>query len=162
MWQKHLGVDVELENQEWKVFLKSLQAMEFQIARLGWIGDYPDPFTFLELLRAHNGNNHSNWSSPEYDALLDRANAQHDPLQRMAMLHDAEQMVMDAAPVIPLYVYTRTEMIKPFLMGHVLNFETRHLHKYWWIDRRWYQGIPEDPLPQRFPPQPLAAATRLR
>lgn len=162
MWREHLGIDVELENQEWKVFLKSLQAMEFQIARLGWIGDYPDPFTFLELLRAHNGNNHSNWSSPEYDALLDRANAQHDPAQRMALLREAEKMAMDAAPLIPLYVYTRTEMIKPYLMGHVLNFETRHLHKYWWIDRRWYHGVPEEPLPQQFPPQPLAAATRLR
>jgi oligopeptide transport system substrate-binding protein len=157
MWRKTLGIDVELENQEWKVFLKSLQTKDFQIARMGWIGDYPDPYTFLELLTTRNGNNHSQWHSDEYDTLLGRANATLDPTLRLQLLRDAERYVMAQAPLMPIYVYNRSELIKPYLMGHVINYESRHMLKYWWIDRRFYHGIPAQALPQTFPPQPLAA-----
>ena len=77
MWKEHLGVEVTIENQEWKVYLKNQQMMNFQIARMGWIMDYADPYTYLELLSAHNGNNHSLWSSREYDDLL--LVGQHQP-----------------------------------------------------------------------------------
>lgn len=158
MWRKHLGVTVELENQEWKVFLKSLNAHDFQIARMGWIGDYPDPYTFLELLSSHNGNNHSGWGSPEYDAMLDRANRALDPAQRLKVLREAEAIAMAAAPLMPMYTYTRSELIKPYLRGHVINYESRFIFKYWWIDERWYKGTPSELAPHGFPPQPSAAA----
>jgi len=158
MWHKHLGIDVEIENQEWKVYLKSLRAHEFQIARHGWIGDYPDPFTFLELFGSHNGNNHSNWHNTQYDDMLEHANRERDPQRRLALLQEAERMVADAVPVVPLYVYTRSELIKPYLRGHVLNSEARHLYKYWWIDRRWYTGVPTTELPHGFPEPPTASA----
>ncbi|MEY4576828.1 MAG: hypothetical protein RL701_1531, partial [Pseudomonadota bacterium] len=157
MWRQHLGLDVELENQEWKVYLKSLRTHDFQIARAGWIGDYPDPFTFLELLSSHNGNNHSNWANAEYDALLERANRQHDAKQRLDLLAQAERLLMREAPVIPMYVYTRSELIKPYLRGHAINNEARHLFKYWWIDTRWYHGVPTTELPDGFPPTPESA-----
>lgn len=151
MWRKNLGVEVELENQEWKVYLKSLQAHEFQVARQGWIGDYPDPHTFLELMSSHNGNNHSAWQDPRYDALLERANRQLDPRRRRELLMEAERIAMDAVPVLPLYVYTRSELLKPYVRGHAINYETRHLFKYWWIDTRWYDGVPSTTLPDDFP-----------
>jgi oligopeptide transport system substrate-binding protein len=129
MWRKNLGIEIELENQEWKVFLKTLQTHDFQVARMGWIGDYPDPFTFLDVVSSQSGNNHSGWADPEYDALLKRANAQRDPVQRLVLLQQAERRMMDAAPVLPIYVYTRSEMTKPYLRGHYLNYENRHLFK---------------------------------
>jgi oligopeptide transport system substrate-binding protein len=158
MWHQNLGIDVEIENQEWKVYLKSIQTHDYQIARFGWIGDYPDPYTFLELFASHNGNNHSNWGSDAYDALLDRANRQRDPQARLAVLARAEQQLMDAAPIVPMYVYTRAELIKPYLRGHVLNTENRHFWKHWWIDERWYHGTPSIELPHGFPPLPAPDA----
>jgi oligopeptide transport system substrate-binding protein len=136
MWRKHLGATVELENQEWKVFLKSIAAHDFQIARAGWLGDYPDPLTFLDLLASYNGNNHANWRDPHYDALLEHANHQRYPAARMQLLQEAERYLMRAVPVIPLYVYTRSELVKPYLRGHALNYEGRQQFKYWWIDAR--------------------------
>jgi ABC-type oligopeptide transport system substrate-binding subunit len=152
MWKRNLGVAVDLENQEWKVYLKRLQAMEFQIARMGWVGDYPDPYTFLELLTPNNGNNHSNWKEPRYADLLRQANTQTDPARRMQFLREAEALAMDATPVIPLYVYTRSEVIKPYLMGNWLNYQNHPQFKYWWIDERWYDGVPASPLPN-LPPE---------
>jgi oligopeptide transport system substrate-binding protein len=154
MWRKHLGIHVEIENQEWKVYLKSLETRDFQLGRFGWIGDYPDPFTFLELFTAHNGNNRSGWSSSEYDEILRKANFQRDPARRLEQLQEAERIFARELPVIPLYVYTRSELVKPYLRGHTLNYECRYFFKYWWIDQRWYHGQPNDPLPHGFPPAP--------
>ena len=152
MWKDHLGIDVQIENQEWKVYLKNLQMMEFQISRMGWILDYADPYTFLELLSVHNGNNHSNWSSAEYDALLLEANTIPDPAERLAMFRKGEEMVRDATPLIPFYVYTKSTMVKPYLKGFWGNYQDRHPWKYFWIDERWYDGVPETDLPNDPPP----------
>lgn len=147
MWQENLGIHVELVNQEWGVYLKNVNQMNFQIARMGWIGDYPDPNTFVDLLASQNGNNHSNWKNPEFDQLLQRANATTDPQQRLRLLEEAERMAMDQQPLIPLYVYTRTQLVKPYLRGMWENFQDRHLWQYMSIDERWYDGVPHDKLP---------------
>jgi ABC-type oligopeptide transport system substrate-binding subunit len=160
MWRKQLGIEVTPENQEWKVYLKTLEAVDFQIARLGWIGDYNDPFTFLELLSRSNGNNHSNWQDPEYDRLLGEANRTQDPTARLALLRRAETLMMDAQPVLPLYVYTRSELVKPYLMGHRLNYQQRMMFKYWWIDTRWYHGPQPDRAPDPEPPMLEPEASR--
>lgn len=152
MWKANLGIDVRLENQEWKVFLKNLQQKDFQIARFGWIGDYPDPYTFLELFLSTNGNNHSNWKSHAYDAAINEANAERDPKVRLAKLREAERMVWEATPLIPFYVYSRTEMYKPYFMGHWGNYMNQSPFKYWWIDERWYQGVPTEPADNTPPP----------
>jgi oligopeptide transport system substrate-binding protein len=156
-WKENLGISVAIENQEWNVYLRNLKAYNFQLARLGWVGDYPDPFTYLELLTTASGNNHSHWSNPKYDELLRRANLQTVPAERMALLKQAELMAIDEAPLIPVYVYTRSELNKPYLRGNVINFENRHLLKWWWIDTRWYDGVPATKLDHRFPPRPELA-----
>lgn len=145
MWKKHLGLRVEIENQEWKVFLKNMQATNFQVARYGWVGDYSDPYTFLELLQSHNGNNNTNWGSAAYDALLAKANALVDADARLAVLREAEALMLGEAPLIPFYVYTRAELWKPYLKGMWPNYANRHAFKYWWIDERWYDGVPTTP-----------------
>ncbi len=162
MWKTNLGVDVTLENQEWKVYLKTMQTGAFQLARMGWVGDYPDPNTFLELLTAHNGNNHSGWHDAHYDELLKQANASVDAAKRMVMLREVERYMLAALPVLPMYVYTRSELVKPYLMGHALNYENRYLCKYWWIDRRWYDGVPSTRMPDGFPPEPARASAEER
>ena len=136
MWKKELGIRVELENQEWKVFLANAEQMNFQICRMGWTGDYADPFTFLELLTTECGNNHSAWSNAEYDALLAAANRESDPARRLAMLREAEALMLEAQPLIPLYVYTRSQLIKPYVRGIEGNHQDRHPWKHIWIDER--------------------------
>lgn len=134
MWKKELGIRVELENQEWKVFLANAEQMNFQICRMGWTGDYADPFTFLELLSSDCGNNHSAWVNPEYDALLREANRTSDPSLRLARLREAEALMLEAQPLIPLYVYTRSQLIKPYVRGIEGNHQDRHPWKHIWID----------------------------
>ena len=85
---------MDLENQEWKVFLANAEQMNFQISRMGWIGDYADPYTFLELLTSDCGNNHSNWSSKTYDKLLEQANQQNNPEERLKILRKAEALLL--------------------------------------------------------------------
>jgi oligopeptide transport system substrate-binding protein len=157
-WKQNLGISVEIENQEWNVYLRNLKIHNFQLARLGWVGDYPDPYTYLELLTKASGNNHSQWSDPRYEELLRRANLNTVKEERMALLKQAELLALDAAPLLPVYVYTRSELTKPYLMGSVINYENRHLLKYWWIDRRWYDGVPATKLDPGFPPRPKLAA----
>jgi oligopeptide transport system substrate-binding protein len=135
MWKKHLNIDVKIENQEWKVFLKNLQMQQFQIARMGWVGDYPDPNTFLhDLLTTHSGNNHSNWKNKVFDAQVDAANSLSDPAQRLEGLRKAEAIAMDAQPLIPFYVYTRAYMTKPYVKGIWSNYQDHHPFKYMSID----------------------------
>jgi oligopeptide transport system substrate-binding protein len=152
MWKENLGIDVAIENQEWQVFLRNLQLHNFQIARMGWIMDYADPFTLLELLTEHNGNNHSNWHLAEYDRMLQAANNNPDPAQRLAIFREAETILRDAAPMLPIYVYTRSTLVKPYLMGYWGNYIDLHPWKWFWIDERWYDGVPEQPLPNTPPP----------
>ena len=134
MWQRELGIEVELANQEWKVFLANAEQMNFQLCRMGWIGDYADPYTFLELLASDCGNNHSNWSNPAYDQLLEDANRQADPAARLGLLRQAEAPALDDQPLIPLYVYSRSQLIKPYVRGIWGNHQDRHPWKAIWID----------------------------
>lgn len=156
MWKKNLGINVEIENQEWNVFLTNLPMMNFEIARMGWVGDYPDPNTFLqELLTSYAGNNHSGWSSPRYDALIDRANSTSDPRKRLRLLRQAEDLAMDQQPLIPIYVYTRSYLIKPYLRGFWPNYQDRHPFKWMWIDERFYEGVPDQIGDDPPPPEPV-------
>ena len=152
MWKDHLNIHVNIENQEWKVYLSRLQRMEFQIARMGWIGDYADPNTFLELFAASNGNNHSNWKDAQYDAMLEDANQTVDATERLAKLREAEAYVMQQQPVIPIYVYTKSSMVKPYLRGYFPNDMDRHQWKYMWIDEAWSEGKPSEELQNPVPP----------
>jgi oligopeptide transport system substrate-binding protein len=148
MWQQELGITVELKNQEWKVFLANAEQMNFQLCRMGWVGDYADPYTFLELLTSDCGNNHSNWSSPAYDQLLEEANRQSEPEKRLDMLRQAEAMALEAQPLIPLYVYTRSQLIKPYVRGIWGNHQDRHPWKSIWIDSSAAHSGRHSPTPE--------------
>jgi oligopeptide transport system substrate-binding protein len=155
MWKEHLGVAVELENQEWKVFLSNAELANFQLCRMGWTGDYADPFTFLELLTSDCGNNHSNWQNAEYDRLLRDANREQDPTIRLEKLRAAEALALAEQPLIPLFVYTRSQLVKPYVRGIEGNHQDRHPWKSISIDTEFDPSSGPVAAP---PPSPPASA----
>jgi oligopeptide transport system substrate-binding protein len=126
MWKKELGIDVRLFNQEWKVYLATREAKNFDIARSGWFGDYNDPNTFLSLGATDSGMNHSNWGKPEYDALLDQAAQERDPQKRLAIFQEAEAMLLEEMPFVPIYFYVTSRLIHPSVKGFHANILDYH------------------------------------
>ena len=118
MWQTELGVTVNLSNQDWNVFLKSRKDGDFQIARNGWIADYNDPCSFLDMWYTGGGNNDAQYSNPEYDALIDTAKATSDQTERMAAFHKAEDLLIGQDNVLaPIYFYTNPYMLSDNISG---------------------------------------------
>jgi oligopeptide transport system substrate-binding protein len=114
MWERELGVRVEIRRMEKKTFLVAQRALEYSISRSSWIGDYNDPNTFLDLFMTSNGNNRTGWSNPTYDQLLRDAAAEPRLDKRAAILRDAETLlVRDEAPVIPLWFEVGFALYRP-------------------------------------------------
>jgi oligopeptide transport system substrate-binding protein len=111
MWMEVLGVTVQPARQEWKVYLNSLGSLDFGIARSSWVGDYPDPNTFLDLFLSGSGNNRTGWSSAAYDRLIGDSAAESDPVRRFAMLRRAEEfLVCEEAPIAPIFFYVGIQL----------------------------------------------------
>jgi oligopeptide transport system substrate-binding protein len=120
MWKEQLGVTVQLARQEWKVYLNSLGTLDYGIARSSWVGDYPDPNTFLDLFLSGGGNNRTGWSNAAYDALIGAAAAERDPVRRFEILRHAEELlVRDEAPIAPLYFYVGIQLYDPKRLGGI-------------------------------------------
>ena len=117
MWRKNLGIDVSLRNTEWKVYLDDMSKLRFQIMRRGWIGDYGDPMTFLELMTSWSGNNNTGWSNAAFDALIKKASAEADPAKRLELLRQAEKILVDELPILPLYFYVSQNAWKENVKG---------------------------------------------
>jgi oligopeptide transport system substrate-binding protein len=116
-WKTNLGIDVELTNQEWGVYLDSRSNGDYDIARAGWIGDYIDPMTFIDMFVTGGGNNDTNWGNAQYDSLVSTAKNSADQSVRMKAMHDAEALLMDEMPVMPIYHYTRVILVSPKVQG---------------------------------------------
>lgn len=123
MWSKNLGVTVKLENQEWKVFLKNRDSLNYQIVRAGWGADYNDPMTFIDLWTSKSGNNDSGFKSSEYDALVKEAYSTGDQQKRVDAMTKAEKILMDDMVIMPLYYYSSTQMMKPNLKGVTIDYK---------------------------------------
>ena len=118
MWRRELGVNVQLLRQEWKVYLRSLSSLDFDIARSSWVGDYPDPNTFLDMFVTGGGNNRTGWSDPQYDKLIADAAAQTDPQKRFDVLREAEKiLVCEQMPICPLYFYVGIQLYDAGKLG---------------------------------------------
>jgi oligopeptide transport system substrate-binding protein len=113
MWKSELNIDIALENQEWKVFQDTMNKIDFDICRYGWIGDYMDPVTFLNIWTTGNGNNNTHWSNPEYDRLISLAARTGDPTARFDILHEAEDLLLNEPPIVLLYWYTNFYLLQP-------------------------------------------------
>ena len=131
MWKTVLGVETTLRNQEWKVFLETRRLKEeTEIFRGGWIGDYDDPYTFSELLHSENEMNYSGFANSEYDGLLKSASLKPAGQERLNDLLQAEQVMLNEMPVIPLYFYVSQHLIKPWVSGLEGNVMDHHYSKY--------------------------------
>lgn len=119
MWRKNLGIDIELKNEEWKVFQKTKNDKNYEIARGGWVADYNDPMTFLDMWLSNSGNNECGYSNPEYDKKIMEAKTETDESKRMALLHEAEDILMNDMPIIPIYYYVKVACIKDYVKGVV-------------------------------------------
>lgn len=136
MWKDALNIDITLANQEWKVYLDSVDQMNFQMARRGWIGDYVDPNNFLDLFLCGGGNNNTGFCDPRYDTLIKqdapRATSREE---RYAIFSEAETLLMEQMPILPIYTYTSNHLIDPSVHGipanlmDYVNFRYVSLHQ---------------------------------
>ena len=117
MWKTELNIDVTLTNTDWKVYLQRQSIGDFQIARAGWIGDYIDPKSFLDMMVTGRGNNQTGWSNKEYDDLLIAAANSASRRERFNNLYKAEEILIDEMPIIPIYTYTRIYMLHEHVQG---------------------------------------------
>jgi len=107
MWKRELGIDVALYNQEWKVYLDSMSNLDFGLARSGWVAVYNDANQFLEIMTTGNPNNRTGWGSEDYDRWHDASMRERDPVERMKLLQRLDAILMEEAPVAPVYHYTQ-------------------------------------------------------
>ncbi len=119
MWLKELGIDVKIEQREWASYQTRMSKLDYGIATGGWIGDYPDPTTFLDMWKKGDGNNRTGWSSDAYEEKLKQAETTKDPLQRIETLQRAEAVFMADMPIVPLYWYSS---------NYLLHESVKHWH----------------------------------
>ena len=117
MWKKNLGINVTLVNQEWKVYLQARYQGDFMMARRGWVGDYLDPMTAMETMLGDNSNNNTRWKNADYDKLVRQAQVTLDAAQRMKLMHEAEKILMDDMPFVPIYFTTTKLYERPNVKG---------------------------------------------
>ncbi|MGH7995462.1 MAG: ABC transporter substrate-binding protein, partial [Opitutaceae bacterium] len=133
MWSRELGIRVDLESEDFRVYLDSLEHLRYQIARSRWVGDYNDPSDYLDMFRSDSGNNQTGWASPEYDRLDEQANRTLDEARRYALLQRAEALLLEQAPIAPIYFGTRTYLIRPCVKGWVPSLLGIHRYQYVWL-----------------------------
>lgn len=122
MWKKHLGAKLRLNNQEWKVYLSTLNVDPPQIFRGGWGADFPDPHNFMNLFECDTGNNHTRWCSKEYDSLIDAAAREIDPVKRVPIYNEAQKLLTESdVAIAPFFISIQYSMIKPYVKGLDIN-----------------------------------------
>ncbi len=131
-WKRHLGLNVKLLNQEWKVYLDAQKSLDFDVTRSAWIGDYPDPNTFLDMFVTGGENNRTGWSNSEYDELIAMAAAESDPSLRLEHFARAEAILMEELPILPIFYYVTRNLVNPRLGGFYGNIQDEHFNKFWY------------------------------
>lgn len=101
MWKKDLGINVEINQITYAETLKRQQTGEFDIIWGGWVSDYDDPYSYLELYKSDCAYNYSRYKNEEVDKILNATQTETDAAKRMEMLHQAEQLILDDAPLLP-------------------------------------------------------------
>jgi oligopeptide transport system substrate-binding protein len=117
MWKEALGVDARLAGVEFKSLLQDVDRRDVDMYRLSWVGDYNDPYTFLQYLKSDFGINLPHYKSAAYDSLLDAASKQTDVARRRVLLESAERSALADHPLIPLYFYVNKHLVKPEVRG---------------------------------------------
>ena len=120
MLKHDLGANINLLRQEWKVYLRSMSSLDYDLCRASWVGDYRDPNTFLDMFVLNGGNNQTGWSSPEYDRLIDAAAREADPQKRFDQFRKAEHLLIsDEVPICPLFFYVGVQFYDGSKLGGI-------------------------------------------
>lgn len=117
MWQEKLGLNVTVATNDWAVFVETRQNGEYQIARHGWLADYNDPISFLDMWVSGGGNNDAKFSNEEYDKLIQEVKTTTDNNERYTKMHEAEKILGEEMPIIPIYYYTDPYLQSDSLRG---------------------------------------------
>ncbi|TCV99933.1 oligopeptide ABC transporter substrate-binding protein OppA [Biostraticola tofi] len=118
IWKKNLGVNVKLENQEWKTFLDTRHQGNFDVARAGWCADYNEPTSFLNTMLSGSSNNTAHYKSPAFDAFISDALNAGDDNARAAIYAQAEQQLDKDSAIVPVYYYVNARLVKPYVGGY--------------------------------------------
>lgn len=130
IWKETLHADVELQNQETKVFMANREAGHYQVARASWVGDYVDPQTFLDVF--FDETNDAQYHSAQYNAVMTEVHNTTDPAKRLALMHEAEQILFDDSVVIPIYFTTTPYVVNDAIGGYfwsslgIVDFKTAY------------------------------------
>jgi oligopeptide transport system substrate-binding protein len=131
MWKSVLGVDVTITNQEWKVYLDTRKQKNFDVARAAWIGDYVDPYTFLQMFLSTAGDqNDAGYNNKTYDDALAQAQKTVDQPARMKILQQSESTFLQDIPIIPIYHYNTKHLVSAKVSGWEFNLLDIHLGRY--------------------------------
>ncbi|MEI7368839.1 MULTISPECIES: oligopeptide ABC transporter substrate-binding protein OppA [Pectobacterium] len=117
IWKQNIGVDVKLENQEWKTFLSSRHQGSYDIARGGWCADYNEPSTFLNSMLSDSSSNTAHYKSKEFDALVAKSLQVKTDEERADVYQQAEALLNKDAVIAPVYYYANTRLVKPYVGG---------------------------------------------
>lgn len=132
MWRSELGVNIQLQNQEWKVFLNSRDLGNFQIARAGWNPFAAEPTDYFQQLLTDGTFNDSGWSNPEYDALFRRASATLDRQERHALYQRMDEILLAEMPLAPLWHSSTVRLVHPSVQNWTHNLlDDRPLQSLW-------------------------------
>ncbi len=121
MWKKTLGLDVTLENQEWKTYLSSKDQGDFEVARAGWCGDYNEASSFLTLMVSSNTTGGQHWGNTDYDAIIEKALHSTSEEERSKLYAEAEALMAKEMPIAPIYQYVKTRLLSPKVGGFPAN-----------------------------------------
>jgi oligopeptide transport system substrate-binding protein len=131
MWQRKLGIEIRIQNMEFKSLLARLDAGDYDLSYLAWHGDYIDPMAFLEIWQSDSHFNRARWKEPRFDALIKAATKTADPVDRFAKLAEAETLLGKELPIIPIFWKTKDYLISPKVKQWPASL----------IDLRSYKGI---------------------
>jgi oligopeptide transport system substrate-binding protein len=135
MWLKELNVHITIAQVEQKTLFQNQQNRNYSISFSGWIADFPDPLTFLGTMVTGGGNNWAGWSNKEFDGLIDRTNNTADNAKRLEMFQQAEAILLDEAPLIPLYFRPQVYARRPDVRGWTTNVVGFHEFNRMWLEK---------------------------
>ncbi len=135
MWKQLLGVRTTLINEEWKVFLQNRRQQRVtEVFRGGWIGDFGDAYTFLDIFQGNHGQNDTGFDNPSYNLLLQQIAAERLASRRARLMREAERLLLSEQPIIPLYTYVTKRLVNPALKGWQNNVMDHHYSKHMYFE----------------------------
>lgn len=117
MWEKNLGITVEVSSADWAVFYDAVQNGDYEVAAMGWSADYVNPMSFLPLLYTGDVTNNAFYSNPDYDAIVDQIKVEKDPVKFGELVKQADEVISAEYPVLGLYYKSNTYLIKDYVEG---------------------------------------------